>query len=72
MDERIKIDESASHPTLAFIQDRETWDTIVVDRATGEVVGTFGSFAPDAQSLVDAATEYSVRVRFRSRLAMVQ
>lgn len=41
--DRIHIDDARWHPTLVFVQDRETRDTLAVDRATGAIVGSHRS-----------------------------
>lgn len=46
MHKTIDVDTSDNHPTITFLQDRETRDTIALDRATGEVVGRHGNCRP--------------------------
>jgi hypothetical protein len=55
--DRILIDDARWHPTLVFIQDRETRDTIAVDVRTGSFVGVHrGDYRrPITADLIEAA-----------------
>jgi hypothetical protein len=61
--DRIIIDASNNHPTLTFVQDRETRDTFAVDRATGVIVGSHrGDYRrPLSAELVEAALDAGPR-----------
>ena len=60
---QIDIDTSNAHPTITFLQDRATRDTIAVDRVSGEVVGVWRPAAVRVSELDARAAAYRAQRR---------